>query len=570
MLAASLPGIVLAAVLAISHRRSAVVEAQARAYELAALLQKAHDRALASTQVLLAALAELTPALLEDPAHCARTLAALLPHDSRLANLGVVSVGGDPLCSARPASGDASMADGRWLADAIAPTQFVAAEHVAGQNASRPVAVVTYPHIVDGEPRHVLVASIDLNSLAELAGTRPIPTGTALTLLDTAGTVLARHPDPERWVGRNVGDEPIARAALAARQGRGGVRGLDGVDRFYAFLPLPGTPPAGAVLAVGIPMSTTLARANRALGQSLVTLLLVLPLALVLSRFTANRLILKPTEILVNAAERLRAGDLSARTGIPLHREGGRVAAAFDAMADRVESQTAELERSRAQLRLLARRTEEQVERERRRIARAVHDDLGQALTALKLDANWIAQRINGDPAISQHLQAMQRLLEATSASVRRISTELRPSVLDDLGLDAAVEWQTQEFSRRTGIPGEVRLRIHRASLPGPVSTALFRILQEALTNVVRHAGATRVTISLVELPGHALLEVSDDGVGMPPLTDDLRPSLGLLGMRERAEALGGTVTIEPAKPHGTTVRAEIPLAGATAADDLP
>jgi two-component system sensor kinase len=275
--------------------------------------------------------------------------------------------------------------------------------------------------------------------------------------------------------------------------------------------------------------------------------------------------------MLVNAADRLRAGDLSARIGIPLHREGGRVAAAFDAMADRVESQTAELERSRAQLRLLARRTEEQVERERRRIARAVHDDLGQALTALKLDANWIAQRLNGeDPGIREHLQGMQKLLDATSASVRRISSELRPSVLDDLGLDAAVEWQTQEFSRRTGIPGEVRLRIHRGSLPGPVSTALFRILQEALTNVVRHADATRVTISLVELPDHALLEISDDGVGMPALADDVRPSLGLLGMRERAEAVGGALVIEPATPRGTTVRAEIPLDGADPADDLP
>jgi signal transduction histidine kinase len=409
--------------------------------------------------------------------------------------------------------------------------------------------------------RSELAGSIDLSSLTATMGSAPLPSGTVLTLIDSAGTVLARHPDPDAWVGRDVRDEPLARAALANGSRSARVHGLDGVERFYAFQPLPELAATDALLAVGIPMSRALTRAKQTLWRSMVALLLVLSLALVLSRITASRLILKPTEILVNAADRLRAGDLTARTGIPLHREGGRLAAAFDAMAARMEEQTAELERSRAELRLLARRTEEQVERERRRIARAVHDDLGQALTALRLDTNWLAQRLNGeDPAVREHLRAMQELLDTTSTSVRRISTELRPSVLDDLGLDAAVEWQTQDFARRTGIRSETHLHTRRAKLPDAVSIALFRILQEALTNVVRHADASRVAISLIEETDRVVLEVTDDGVGIARRADERQPSLGLLGMRERAEALGGSFTVENTSPRGTTVRAEIPL----------
>lgn len=561
MLAASLPGIVLVAVLAFSHKREAIREAEARAYELASLLATSHESAIESMEVLLAALAPSTSELLNDPAGCARTLAELLPRDRRLANVAIVSIEGEVQCSALPGTTDVTLTDRRWLADALATRDFVVSENVMGRIARRPVVVVAYPHLVDGEPAHVLAGSIDLNSLAAMVGSAPLPEGTVLTLIDSAGTVLARHPDPTAWVGRTVRDEPVAQAALANRDGTARVRGLDGIERFYAFLPMPGAPTTDAYLAVGMPMSGMIARANQTLWRSLMTLLIVLLVALLLSRFTAHRLIIRPTEILVKAADRLRAGDLSARIGIPLHREGGRVAAAFDAMAARVEEQTAELGHSREQMRQLARRTEEQVERERRRIARAVHDDLGQALTALKLDTNWLAQRLNGeDPALGEHLRAMQTLLDETSASVRRISTELRPSVLDDLGLDAAVEWQTQDFSRRTGIPSEVRLRMQGGKLPGQVGIALFRILQEALTNVVRHAGATHVAISLVEEPDRVVMEVSDDGVGIPERTERQQPSLGLLGMRERAEALGGTLAIAPARPRGTTVRAEIPL----------
>jgi signal transduction histidine kinase len=485
--------------------------------------------------------------------------------------MGVVAVDGPVLCSALPLPVATTFAGRSWLNEVLATRRIVISEPVIGRVVNKPIVVVAYPHVVNGELRHVLFGSIDLNSLAIVAGHAPLPGGTVLTLIGPDGTVLARHPDPESWVGRRVRDEPLARAAIEPEDGRATVRGLDGVNRYYSFLAMPGSAASGAYLAVGIPQATALAVANEGLRRSILILLLVLLAALLLSRFTAQRLFVKPTEALVDAADRLREGDLSARSGIPRHHEGGRLGAAFDAMAVRFEEQTIELERSRQHFQLLTRRTEERIENERRRIARTVHDDLGQALTALTLDTSWIARRINGeDPAIGEHMRSMHTLLETTAATVRRISTELRPSVLDDLGLDAAVEWQAQEFSRQTDIPSEVRLHVDRATLPPAVAIALFRILQEALTNVVRHAAATRVAISLSLLPERAILEVRDDGVGFPAETDPVAPSLGLLGMRERARTLGGSASFESAQPRGTIVRADIPLDDATPVDGLP
>jgi signal transduction histidine kinase len=154
----------------------------------------------------------------------------------------------------------------------------------------------------------------------------------------------------------------------------------------------------------------------------------------------------------------------------------------------------------------------------------------------------------------------MYDLLDSTSRTVRQIATELRPAVLDDLGLDAAVEWQVQEFSRRTRIASDVRLLTNGSDPPPEVATALFRILQEALTNVARHAQASRVEVTLSGSAEHAVLEVRDDGVGLPPSQPGGPPSLGLLSMRERAQVLGGSVSVGPAGPRGTVVRADIPL----------
>lgn len=211
------------------------------------------------------------------------------------------------------------------------------------------------------------------------------------------------------------------------------------------------------------------------------------------------------------------------------------------------------------QMRALSDRLDAIREDERTGIAREIHDELGQALTALKIDLAWVLRRRGEDPAVGDKLREMMHATDELVQSVRRISSELRPGILDDLGLQAAIEWQSEEFERRSGIPCEVRSALGDIQLQRELATTVFRIFQEALTNVVRHANATQVVVELGLERGKLKLEVFDDGVGVPELSPRVG-SLGLLGMRERARRLGGDCLIQRRDGGGTLVSLVVPL----------
>lgn len=215
------------------------------------------------------------------------------------------------------------------------------------------------------------------------------------------------------------------------------------------------------------------------------------------------------------------------------------------------------------QLRALSARADAVREEERTAVAREIHDQLGQALTALKMDIAWVARRTRGEPAteaIPAKLEAMSRLTDGIIDDVRRISAELRPGVLDDLGLLAAIEWQASEFEERTGTTCVVRAEVGSVDrFERNVSTAVFRIFQEALTNVARHAEATHVEVAIRCRGGSLELEVKDDGKGIPDEAISSPSSLGLLGMRERARRLGG-VTALSRDGRGTSFSVVVPL----------
>ena len=203
-------------------------------------------------------------------------------------------------------------------------------------------------------------------------------------------------------------------------------------------------------------------------------------------------------------------------------------------------------------------------EEERAQIAHEVHDELGQSLTGLQLGLSWLTGRLYPDQqALRQKTQSLSALVDATIQAVRRIATSLRPAVLDDLGLIAALEWQAREFEDRAGIQCRVASNIEKVELDKHGSTAIFRILQEALTNVARHAGATAVAITFVKRGMVLTLEVQDNGKGFAETDLSDRQTLGLLGMRERAHMLGGEVTVSGLPEKGTTVTVRIPLSHA-------
>ncbi|MGU7780768.1 sensor histidine kinase [Burkholderia sp. PU8-34] len=235
-------------------------------------------------------------------------------------------------------------------------------------------------------------------------------------------------------------------------------------------------------------------------------------------------------------------------------------------ITERLRAENA-LKQSREELRELSANLQNVREEEKSRIARELHDDLGQQLTALKMDLSVVENRLHAsdgtapDGDVLAQLQGMRRLIDATVASVRRIAADLRPVMLDDLGLVPAIEWLANDFTNRYGIDVERHIETGGITFTNAGATTLFRIVQEALTNVARHADATRIALTLDVESGFCVLRIADNGRGAAPggpTHED--KSFGLIGIRERAHMLGGTVTIDTALARGFSLTVALPL----------
>lgn len=640
----------------------------------------------------LATLTELPEVREPADLECDALLARLLAEYPHYANIGVASAQGDIYCSALPIAAPVKAAHRSWFRRVVETGDFAVGEFQIGTITKRASINFGFPiRDPSGSLLGVVFAALDLEWLGQsVTGTR-LPEGGAFVLLDAAGTILTRVPDPARWTGRSAANDPLVATILREREGVVEVAGLDGVRRLHAFTPVPGS---GERLFVAVGVSTDLAyaAARRSLAASLAALALGALLGLALARAGSEVLVLRTTRRLLAAIRGLAAGDLRARSGLTgTSGEFGAVGLAFDEMAEALERKEEERRRAAAevleaseafrvlfesspvaivgldrdrnvrawnpaaealfgwtreevlghpipivppegmpeferrfaqvldgerlasfetrrrtksggavdvarwvaplrnlsgevvgavgmfldvrdrkraeealrasheQLRALAARLERAREEEKTRIARQVHDDLGQALTALKLELAALANRLPADGALAERTASMEALLGGTIDRVRAIAIELRPAVLDSLGLVAAIEWQAQEFALRTGILCRAVATVEDAILDPALATTLFRILQEALTNVARHAGARSVQISLREEEGRIVLEVRDDGVGITEEQTSGIGSLGLLSIRERALLLGGEALFRGEPGKGTMVRVRVP-----------
>ncbi len=254
--------------------------------------------------------------------------------------------------------------------------------------------------------------------------------------------------------------------------------------------------------------------------------------------------------------------------GYVLRNETGRAVRAVGALIDLTEQKRAEVEIAAAyeRLRDLTLRMEHTKEEERKRIARELHDEFAQMLTGLKLDLAALGKQVakgvsTSQPELIEKLQSMAALVDDSIHLVRKVASSLRPSILDDLGLVPALQWQAREFEARAGIPCETELsqNLSQREIDPDQSSALFRIAQELLTNVMRHAHASRVRMALREESDGLLLEVSDDGRGIAERKHVNPTTLGLRGLQERVALFGGTLHIDGDPGKGTTVLAWIP-----------
>lgn len=268
-------------------------------------------------------------------------------------------------------------------------------------------------------------------------------------------------------------------------------------------------------------------------------------------------------------------------TKTPYRNDSGQIAGLVVVARDITDHQRAaeNLENSRSELRALSAQLQSVREEERMRIAREIHDELGQVLTGLKMDVVSLTKRMAEANAqtdwqqLKERSQSIAALINNAILTVRKISTELRPGLLDAVGLTAAIEWQAKEFEKRTGIKCELCLPQSNVVLDQSRSVAVFRVFQEILTNVTRHAEATNVSIILEKQGTHLFLEARDNGRGIRASEFSNPKSLGLLGMRERALLLGGEFNIRGVRGKGTTVTVRIPLGespGENVANILP
>ncbi|GKS56983.1 hypothetical protein YTPLAS18_05100 [Nitrospira sp.] len=254
----------------------------------------------------------------------------------------------------------------------------------------------------------------------------------------------------------------------------------------------------------------------------------------------------------------------------PLRDRTGTISGLIGLMVDMSQRKQMEqqLSESYVHLRALGKRLESVREDECARIAREIHDELGQTLTAAKIDLAWVAKHVSSSESRESRIDLRTRLddvmrnIEITIQAVRQIATMLRPRILDELGLSAAIEWQSRDFEKRTGIACSVSVPPSPIPIGPEQATTLFRVFQEMLTNVARHASATRVSVRLAFSTGVLTLEVTDNGRGITDQELNSKTSLGLLGMRERAEQWGGKFAISGHLDRGTSASVEIPLAG--------
>lgn len=256
----------------------------------------------------------------------------------------------------------------------------------------------------------------------------------------------------------------------------------------------------------------------------------------------------------------------------PLHDELGNLTSVGGISVDITERKLAEeaLAQAHVELRAVIAHWQTAVEAERARIAREIHDDFGQSMTALKMDIDWLNRRLPEGDERRPRLAGMNQLVDNSIHLMRRIATELRPGVLDDLGLNAAIHWQAGEFSRRADIPCHLHLPPDEFSLNPEMKTSLFRILQETLTNVARHAQATQVEVSLMMKDQTLILTVEDDGRGITGQEIADPRALGLLGLRERVAQWGGECAIHGTPGRGTSVTVQIPLPAEPVKGDGP
>lgn len=582
---------------ATDDRARALAFTQESALSTVRLIASQQSQMVQSTEQLMRLVAEASD--LRDPQQCETALNRIYATVDGFRGFSVAQANGDVYCLApsRPMTTTLNTAHRSYFQKVMATGHFAIGDFQIGQVTGTPNVSFGYPVLdANGVIEGVVWTAWGIDRINDLAGTWRLPEGSSMIVMDSQGTVVTRYPDWQQWVGKSYRDGELFQRMKEQPEGTAWLAGLDGEPRWFAFSRVKADPHEDVAatgvesvmyVAVGFADQAFLQSVRNRLLLNIVTLSLILGLGLVVAYGLTEWMIGRKARKVSETTRELQRGNWSARTGMTeIEGELGELGRMVDEMADalqerdralqlvnaeleeRVGFRTAELAAANAQLlasqdqlRRLSRDLLSMAEEERMRLANDVGDEIGQGLTGIKMDV-VLAQRHIAEgkmPAAGEHLIAAVRNLDLLVQSARSIAGGLRPSVLDDFGLTAAVEGQLNEFERQTGIKTRLDARVDDTKLSDAVSTAAFRVLQEALRNVAEHARATETQVTLRAQDGRLALEVRDNGQGFA--ADELtKPqAMGVLGMRERALQLGGSLDLASAPGRGTRLTLTLP-----------
>jgi signal transduction histidine kinase len=549
---------------------------QQRAARLTELASQEESELLGGTRQLLLALAESAPVRSANRRASKRFMDDLLASYPRYLNLGLINTNGEVVASAIAVRAPSSQGEQLFFRRAVESRGFAVGNIVRALAGGKPTISFGYP-VLDrvGQVQGVVFATLNLARYGKFDSqlATQVPRGASWTEIKPDGTIVFRHPYPERWIGRELPEKALTEVLVEQKQGATGWRDLQEIDRFYGFATRESQLASGRVIGLlSIPKSTLFAAADRTLLRNVSWLGGAAALALALGFVASHFLIVKPLRTLVRSSVRVASGDFSARTGLRHGRDAlGQLTLAFDRMAKALQDREEERSRASHKLQVLSHRLVEVQETERRHIARELHDEIGQSLTAAEMNLQAALQSPRS-PGLQRRLTASIQAVEHVLEQVHDLSLNLRPSILDDLGLEPALRWYARRQAELTGLKLDFQGETLERRLDPMIETECFRVAQEALTNVVRHSKATSVTLELARLNGEIHLSVRDDGIGfdVAALRDEAvqGASLGLLSMEERANLAGGGIEIRSGPGQGTQVHAWFALRWQT--DALP
>jgi signal transduction histidine kinase len=594
MFLALIPAFALIAYTAAEQRRHAAKEVRDQALRVAQLVSSDHERLIDGTRYLLSALAHVPDVREGGPATCQRFLSSLLKDNPLYTDFGLANRAGDIICSAVPLDEPVNIADRAYFVGALVARDFAIGEFQIGRITGRAVLAFGYPILEgDGRVQAMVFAALDLSWLNRLVAAIDLPEGASLLVIDRNGTILARHPNPQTWVGQSGTRDPLFQAMLAQGQGTAELRGMDGIPRIYAFTGLRGLPEAGYV-SIGIPQTVAYAPARWALVRNLACLGVIGVLALTAAWIGGEVFIVRPVQALVRATKRLSTGDLSTRTGLPrgpgeLH----QLAAAFDEMA-------ASLEKHELQQRLEEdlRRQNEALEAENRRVREVnqlksefvslVSHELRTPLTAISGYFDLLLEDQGGQTAkphemlriVKRNIDRLVKLLDdlLDLSRIESGKVELNPTAVNVISLIAEVVNLLQPQIEAKG----QQLIVNHAEPLQPVQGDAERIRQiliNLLSNAYKYTPpGGHIWVTAQRQEEWVRIDVRDDGVGLSPdeqahvfnkfFRVPQRASqevggtgLGLAITRLLVEMHGGQITVTSAPGQGSTFSFTLPVA---------